>query len=556
MLALALAATPAAASWSADSTLGNGVCLAPGDVLDPTMVSDGAGGFIVLWTDYRKPGFDPDLYCNRVSAAGDTLWGAGGVAVCDAVGLQTSPTIIDDGRGGAFVAWVDLRSSGNGPGYYLQHMGPNGVRRWAANGIRPVFGFNSQYAPKLCRDTTGGVFFAFASGSLAGTQLQRLDSLGIARLGVFPPAEGVSLHANPSAPLAMVADGSGGAIVTLGYGPNSLVDLAAQRVTAAGAVLWTPAGVTVCAAAGAQSAVDMVPDGLGGAVMAWTDGRVSGTDIYAQHLSAAGAPLWAADGIALCNADTSQSGVRLRALDGGDVVAAWLDCAAPPGREPLRPARAVGRQHGVGDERQARVLERRADRSLLRGARGRRQHLCGVEHDGVLGRRRVCAATRWRRRAPVGRLRRDRVPRTRRADAERLGRRWRGRAVRELSRWAREHQPGSLRESRGGEWGAGGTAVSAGWSAAVARGEALVGAPNPARGAQTMVFARPLAAGARVEVLDLLGRRVRSRGLTSGARAWTWDGRADDGARVRPGVYLVRVSGAGRLAVGRVVRVE
>jgi hypothetical protein len=84
----------------------------------------------------------------------------------------------------------------------------------------------------------------------------------------------------------------------------------------------------------------------------------------------------------------------------------------------------------------------------------------------------------------------------------------------------------------------------------------LRGAPNPARGAQVIDFARPVAAGARAEVLDLAGRRRVARPLTDGATSWRWDGRGDDGARVAPGLYFVRIVDGPQVAVARLVRLD
>src|SRR5688572_1992002 len=318
-------ASPASANWSADTTIGTRVCAATRDQIEPIMVSDQAGGFIMLWTDFRKPVNDPDLYCRRVDANGDTLWASGGTVVCDAPGVQTRPTMISDGHGGAFMAWVDLRTNGS-PGYYVQHIAANGERRWAANGIRPVSGINAQFGPKICRDAADGIFLAFASGN-PGTQIQRLDSAGVTQLAAPPLADGPLLRDNPSAPLAIEPDGSGGAIVAIGYGGATPVDIAAQRVTGAGTQLWAAGGVIVCDATGTQGAASLVSDGAQGAILAWDDARVSdaNTDIYARRVSAAGSAMGVDDGIPLCDQTSIQTGVQLRGLTGGGAVAVWRD---------------------------------------------------------------------------------------------------------------------------------------------------------------------------------------------------------------------------------------
>ena len=64
--------------------------------------------------------------------------------------------------------------------------------------------------------------------------------------------------------------------------------------------------------------------------------------------------------------------------------------------------------------------------------------------------------------------------------------------------------------------------------------------------------------GARLEVLDAAGRRVRGidlSGLVPGAQTIVWDGRNDAGRTVAPGVYSAMLVGAGASQVVRLVRV-
>ncbi|NOT34771.1 MAG: hypothetical protein HOP12_11450 [Candidatus Eisenbacteria bacterium] len=554
LLAVMLAPLPAAADWSADSTIGTPVCLASGDLLDPLMVSDGAGGFIVMWTDFRKPGFDPDIYCTRVNASGDTLWGSGGLVVCDAPGLQLRSTIIADGQGGAFMAWMDLRTSGGSQGYYVQHIAANGVRRWAANGTRPVSGLNSQFGPKICRDTTGGIFLAFASGS-PGTQLQRLDSLGVKRLGSFPPAEGPLLRSNPSAPLAITADGFGGAIVALGYGGSTPVDIAAQRATTTGALLWAASGVTVCAATGSQGGVELVADGLGGATLAWDDGRASGGDIYAQRISAAGSAMWAADGVAVCNVGSIESGVQLRTLGDGAAIAVWRDYRHLPATS-LYAQRIAGDgsfdwasnglpvSSGTPAIEGFSVVPGEADDTIVswNTTSSSGGDVFAQKIDGA-------GARQWGDYAAT--VCRGPLDQTESAAvADGAG------GVLVSFRDARvSGNPNLYAQHLGPDGSLGSSPVAVPWIEPVSRAWLRV-APNPSRGPQELRFDRPLAAAAHIEVLDVLGRRRGSRTVAAGALSWRWDGRDDLGARVASGVYLVRVATAGHVAIARVVRLD
>ncbi len=67
--------------------------------------------------------------------------------------------------------------------------------------------------------------------------------------------------------------------------------------------------------------------------------------------------------------------------------------------------------------------------------------------------------------------------------------------------------------------------------------------PNPARGLATLQFSLPEAGEARLELVDVTGRRVwmRHDTLAAGAHAWSWNGRDDAGRTLGPGLYLVRL---------------
>ncbi len=78
--------------------------------------------------------------------------------------------------------------------------------------------------------------------------------------------------------------------------------------------------------------------------------------------------------------------------------------------------------------------------------------------------------------------------------------------------------------------------------------------PNPFNPATTIAFTLPSAGPARLEVLDLQGRRVRTLTtgeLTAGPHEVAWDGRDDGGRAVPSGGYLLRLTGGGQVATAK-----
>src|SRR5262249_37947027 len=120
---------------------------------------------------------------------------------------------------------------------------------------------------------------------------------------------------------------------------------------APGARVWAGGGQRVCRASGQRllngagpnaipftwitSQSDgqsnaIIPDGAGGCILTWRDDRdVSTTDddVYAQHLTAAGAVAagWNADGVPLCTAPGSQNGPSRLPDGAGGAIATWYD---------------------------------------------------------------------------------------------------------------------------------------------------------------------------------------------------------------------------------------
>jgi len=101
--------------WKTD---GVALSTAPGNGAYPMITSDGAGGAIVTW--YGGPSGSWDIYAQRVNAWGAIQWTANGVALCAATEAQMQPQITSDGAGGAIVAWYDYRSGGYSDIYGLR----------------------------------------------------------------------------------------------------------------------------------------------------------------------------------------------------------------------------------------------------------------------------------------------------------------------------------------------------------------------------------------------------------------------------------------------------
>jgi hypothetical protein len=278
------------AEWPEDPATNLLVCSESGNQRNARMVPDGAGGAIVVWQDQRT-GQD-DIHAQRISADGETLWTEDGVGVCVEGNAQWVPAIAPDGSGGAIIAWEDNRPDAGG--IYAQRVDAEGNLLWSGDGVPIATVSNSQDDPQIVSDGQGGAILSWndTRGSSWDVYAQKVDANGsVLWTGNGVPVAVLDDHQGDP---RIVTDGAGGAILV--WDDGRAAGLYAQRVDANGLALWTTNGIAVCAAAVSAGERAIVADGAGGAVVVWEDGRGADRDIYAQRIDAAGNLLWAVDG--------------------------------------------------------------------------------------------------------------------------------------------------------------------------------------------------------------------------------------------------------------------
>jgi hypothetical protein len=313
---------------------GVGLCTDGSNQFSPVIVADGNGGVIAAWVDTRTD-ISGDVYAQRVNASGLPQWTANGVPLCVSGMEQSALVIATDGAGGAIVSWQDWRAFDYD--VYAQRVNSAGATQWAANGIAVLAFFSDQRAPAIVSDGAGGAIIAWEDARLVGNvdiYAQRVNGAG----ATLWPGAGIAacVALRTQAYIEMASDGAGGAILTWeDFRSSSTYDVYAQRIAAAGVPVWTANGVPVCTEPlWTQYSPSIASDGAGGAVIAWPDGRNGNIDdVYAQRVSGAGVPMWTADGVAVCNAAGNQF-YPVVASDGvGGVIVAWYDYRSGAGAE-------------------------------------------------------------------------------------------------------------------------------------------------------------------------------------------------------------------------------
>ncbi len=307
--------------WTAN---GVAVCTAAFTQFTPVIASDGAGGAIIAWADARNAAVY-DLYAQRISAAGVPQWTANGVAVCSAGGDQLQPSIVADGAGGAIIAWSDSRSLSTYD-IYAQRVNAAGTPQWTANGVAVCTAAGDQAVPVLTTDGLSGCLVAWQDGRGADRDIYCMRLLAGGTSTWFTNGTALCTSTGDQLSPAIVSDGGNGAIVTWQDARGgSTTDIYTQRVNGSGLTQWLFNGLGLCTATGNQSGAVLAPDGFGGAVCAWTDYRSGTADIYTQRLSAGGLVQWAVNGVALCTSIYDQYAAAIASDGANGALVAWQD---------------------------------------------------------------------------------------------------------------------------------------------------------------------------------------------------------------------------------------
>jgi hypothetical protein len=320
------------AQWSSNSYVNNQVCTADQNQGGPVICSDGNGGAIMAWVDDRN-GWS-DVYAQHFDSNGIALWAINGIPICTAASLQAQLAIVSDGNGGAIITWDDFRNEID-PDIYAQRINGNGESLWTANGVAICIAPDEQTYPQIISDGNGGAIITWTDWRNRESTGQDIFAQGINADGTLKWSEVIVCAINDGqGQPALASDGKGGAILVWQDGRNasdgtSAADLYAQRIDSNGSLKWLANGVSICHAFRQQTNPRLVSDGSGGAIITWQDERnlnntyPSNIDIYAQRINSNGVAQWTNDGVVICNNTDIQEFEQITPDGAGGAVIAW-----------------------------------------------------------------------------------------------------------------------------------------------------------------------------------------------------------------------------------------
>ena len=311
-----------AVQWT---TNGVAICTATGTQTLPAIVEDGTGGAVITWQDQRTGG--NDIYSQKVDSTGTTQWTANGTPICTEASAQQNPVIASDGSGGAIIAWRDYRSGWYD--IYAQSVNSVGMTQWTINGVAICSAVLNQEDPAIISDTSGGAIITWEDARSGWTDIyvQRVDSTGTPQWTANGSA--VCSAINNQVDPAIVSAGSGASIIMWqDYRSGTQWDIYARRVNANGFLAWLVDGDPMCMDDSSQQYAVIASDGLDGYVMAWQDYRTYGStaeDIYAQRIPGMATLSWGQNGTAVCNDPEGQDYPAIIGDGSGGAIITWQD---------------------------------------------------------------------------------------------------------------------------------------------------------------------------------------------------------------------------------------
>ncbi|MES2763375.1 MAG: hypothetical protein V4677_14270 [Bacteroidota bacterium] len=312
------------AQWSTNSSINSVICNSAIDHYNPKSIPDGKGGTIIVWYNAGN------IYAQRINPSGQTQWLTNGVIICNvANNIQIVPSVISDGDGGAIISWDDYR---NGHDYdiYAQRINASGLAQWTANGVRLNNDFYDQYSPAITSDGNKGAIITWldytVSTLYADIYAQHLDSMGIATWltnGIAVCTASVDQKYQ-----TIESDGIGGAIITWEDNRLGSYHIYAQRINTFGIAQWLNDGIAICTAANSQLYPVIIADGNSGAIITWHDTRAGGAgdyDIYAQRINGLGVAQWTINGVAICTEVSDQTHPKMVSDGNNGAIITWMD---------------------------------------------------------------------------------------------------------------------------------------------------------------------------------------------------------------------------------------
>ncbi len=308
-----------AVQWAANGII---ICSAARNQAYNVITTVEGGGAIIAWLDDRNAtGWD--VYTQRINNSGTALWTADGIAACTDLTFQDDLRIAHSAvNKGAYLVWEDSRNANTD--IYGNQIDSLGTASWGTAGKGIITEASYQYNPEIIEDGYGGAIIAWidmrnGNGDIYAERINLSNCWSVDGLPVC------TATGNQNYPIMEKCGQYGTVVAWRDYRGGTHSDVYAQRIDIWGNMLWTANGLGICTYTRDQGVEEIIEDGAGNLIFSWTDVRNVDTDIYIQKVTLAGTIQWETDGRLFLHEYYQRYGVRMAPDGQGGAFMAWLD---------------------------------------------------------------------------------------------------------------------------------------------------------------------------------------------------------------------------------------
>jgi len=310
-LAIACAVLPAAARWPDDPAQNLVISDRPEFQYDTRVLPAPGDGWYIAWVDRRDGG--RDIYLQRLDAAGNAMWPAGGILAATRSAAANQGVDVDiDAQDHIILAFHDVRAGINQ--IVASRIAPNGQPVWGAEGVQLTDNIDEEVVllPRIAITDDGEIIIGWSHNETDTTEdlkikMQRLAPDG-SPIWDEPLALAPEMHAtfwlcdlNPSNDGAVIASW----VRELNY--DAPRHIWAQKFDRDGNAIWNCAAgrevphLVIFDAGSIQHGCfpPFVCDGAGGAIFSWYRTYDGPLQVFAQHVRADGTEAFPHQGAAV-----------------------------------------------------------------------------------------------------------------------------------------------------------------------------------------------------------------------------------------------------------------
>jgi hypothetical protein len=261
----------------------------PGWLSFSDIISDRDGGAIVIWQRLEDP---HPIYAQKIDSVGRVVWDLKGIMIAQNT-YQYNVHCVSDGMGGVITLWLDM-----GMKTFAQRLNKEGNLLWNTNEI-PIDGRN--FSNNIISDGEHGIIIV--ADDYHNISFIHVDSSG----EVFWDHDNKN-QIHPKGfiyDFKLLDNGHDGMYIVWSEGYSGINflrhdnNLYAQQIDNSGNLVWKEGPISICIANGDQRDFELVADNTEGFIVAWKDFRNGSPYIFAQRVDAAGNILWRKNGVNL-----------------------------------------------------------------------------------------------------------------------------------------------------------------------------------------------------------------------------------------------------------------